>query len=61
MGAFQLVGDTGLEMDYLQSMTWDHNTESLYWARFCPTSTLSWESTLEKSIPTPPNAPQLGR
>lgn len=51
MGAFQLVGDTGLEMDYLQSMTWDHNTESLYWARFCPTSTLSWESTLEKIDP----------
>ncbi len=26
--------DTGLGMDYLQSMTWDHNDEKLYWARF---------------------------
>ena len=31
---FQMVGDTGLSMDYLQSMAWDHNTETLYWARF---------------------------
>ena len=30
------IGDTGLSMDYLQSMTWDHNTETLYWARFAP-------------------------
>ncbi len=29
-----MVGETGLTMDYLQSMTWDHNTETLYWARF---------------------------
>ena len=28
------LGDIGLSMDYLQSMTWDHNTEKLYWARF---------------------------
>ena len=34
LGAFQLVGDTGMSMDYLQSMIWDHNTEKLYWARF---------------------------
>ncbi len=26
--------DTGLGMDFLQSMTWDHNDEKLYWARF---------------------------
>ena len=25
--------DTELEMNYLQSMTWDHNRETLYWAR----------------------------
>ena len=31
---FQDVGDTGMTMDYLQSMTWDHNNEKLYWARF---------------------------
>ena len=28
------LGDIGLSMDYLQSMTWDHNVEKLYWARF---------------------------
>ena len=31
---FQDQGDTGISMNYLQSMTWDHNTETLYWARF---------------------------
>ena len=34
LGAFRLVGDTGVSMDYLQSMAWDHNAEKLYWARF---------------------------
>ena len=34
LGAFRLVGDTGMSMDYLQSMTWNHNTEELYWTRF---------------------------
>ncbi len=28
------LGDTGVTMDFLQSMTWDHNTGKLYWARF---------------------------
>ena len=28
------AGDTGISMDYLQSMTWNHNDETLYWARF---------------------------
>lgn len=32
------VGDTGVKMDYLQSMTWNHNDETLYWAQFYPTS-----------------------
>lgn len=32
--AFAEQGDTGYTMNYLQSMTWDHNTENLYWARF---------------------------
>ncbi len=31
---FGKIGDTGLGMDFLQSMTWDHNDEKLYWARF---------------------------
>ena len=34
LGAFKPVGDTGMSMDFLQSMAWDHNTEKLYWARF---------------------------
>lgn len=34
LGAFRPVGDTGVSMDYLQSMAWDHNAEKLYWARF---------------------------
>ena len=45
---FAKVGDTGLTMDYLQAMTWDHNTESLYWARFAPVSVFETESTLEQ-------------
>ncbi len=31
---FEKRGDTNLGMDFLQSMTWDHNDEKLYWARF---------------------------
>lgn len=50
-GPMTLVGDTGLKMDYLQSMTWDHNTETLYWARFYPVSWLTQESTLERVDP----------
>ena len=40
------VGDTGLTMDYLQSMAWDHNTEALYWARFAPVGAFSVECQL---------------
>ena len=40
------MGDTGLKMDYLQSMTWDHNSETLYWARFYPVSWLELKSEL---------------
>ncbi len=40
------MGDTGLKMDYLQSMTWDHNTETLYWARFYPVSWFQLNSEL---------------
>ena len=31
---FANLGSTGITMNYLQSMTWDHNSEQLYWARF---------------------------
>lgn len=47
----EMVGDTGLAMDYLQAMTWDHNTESLYWSRFVPINSYLTESTLEKVDP----------
>ena len=36
LGPFKIVGETDRQMNYLQSMTWDHNTESLYWAQFYP-------------------------
>ena len=51
LGAFREIGDTGMGMDYLQSMTWDHNTESLYWAQFYPRSLLSMETNLVKLNP----------
>ncbi|MBR7178321.1 MAG: S8 family serine peptidase [Oscillospiraceae bacterium] len=51
LGAFQEVGDTGMGMDYLQSMTFDHNTGSLYWAQFYPRSFLSMETNLVKLDP----------
>lgn len=50
-GPMKLVGDTGLQMDYLQSMTWDHNTETMYWARFYPVSWITQEATLERVDP----------
>lgn len=34
LGAFAEIADTGIGMNYLQSMTWDHNSETLYWAQF---------------------------
>ncbi len=40
------IGDTGISMDYLQSMTWDHNDEKLYWARFDAYGLYSIESQL---------------
>lgn len=40
-------GSLGKPADYLQSMTWDHNTEALYWSRF-HVSGLELESSLEK-------------
>ncbi len=33
-GVMSHLGDVGVTMDYLQSMTWDHNNGKLYWARF---------------------------
>ena len=60
LGAFQEVGDTGMGMDYLQSMTWDHNTESLYWAQFYPKSFLSLETNLVKLDPRTARAEIVG-
>ena len=48
LGAFQEVGDTGMGMDYLQSMAFDHNTGELYWAQFYPRSFLAMETNLIK-------------
>ncbi len=46
------IGDTGLSMDFLQSMTWDHNAEALYWARFAPVGVFDLECQLIKIDPT---------
>ena len=48
LSAFLEVGDTGMGMDYLQSMTFDHNTGELYWAQFYARSFLSMETNLVK-------------
>ena len=50
-GPFRMVGETGISMDYLQSMTWDHNTETLYWAHFNASGIGQIESTLERIDP----------
>jgi len=60
LGAFQEIGDTGMGMDYLQSMTWDHNTETLYWAQFYPRSFLSMETNLVKLDPETAQAEIVG-
>ncbi len=60
LGAFQEIGDTGMGMDYLQSMTWDHNTESLYWAQFYPRSFLAMETNLVKLNPETAEAEIVG-
>ena len=55
------LGDIGLSMDYLQSMTWDHNTESLYWAQFYPVSLISMDTNLVKLDPATAKAEIVGR
>lgn len=57
---FKMLGDTGLTMDYLQSMTWDHNTETLYWARFYATGVGRMESTLEQIDPATGECTRVG-
>ena len=46
------IGDVGLSMDYLQSMTWDHNVEKLYWARFDAASMFNIEADLVRIDPS---------
>ena len=60
LGPFQDLGDTGYGMDYLQSMTWDHNTESLYWAQFYPKSWISMETNLIRLNPETAEAEIVG-
>jgi subtilisin family serine protease len=57
---FYKVGDTGLDMNYLQSMTWDHNSEKLYWARFYPVTLFNLESQLIELDPETGKATQVG-
>ena len=60
LGPFEDLGDTGMGMDYLQSMTWDHNTETLYWAQFFPKSWISMETNLVKLNPETAEAEIVG-
>jgi hypothetical protein len=55
------VGDTGVQMNYLQSMTWDHNSETLYWAQFYPTSMFSVYGTLQIVDPETAECTQVGK
>lgn len=43
---FEKVADIDIPMDYLQSMTWDHNNGNLYWAQFYPTGIFEFETGL---------------
>ncbi len=60
LGAFEMVGDTGLSMDFLQSMTWDHNTETLRWARFAPIGVLDLACELYTVNPETAEVTQTG-
>lgn len=60
LGAFKLVGDTGEEMNYLQSMTWDHNTETLYWTQFYPENFYTLRANLQKIDPETAECTQVG-
>jgi len=46
------LGNVAQTMDYLQSMTWDHNTEKLYWARF---DAPGWKPVSELYVVEPAN------
>ena len=61
LGAFQDLGDTGMGIDYLQSMTWDHNTETLYWAQFYPVGLYKLETNLVKLNPETAEAEIVGQ
>ena len=54
------IGDVGMSMDYLQSMTWDHNAEKLYWARFDAAGMFSMESELVEINPETAEATVVG-
>jgi len=43
-------GNVAQTMDFLQSMTWDHNTEKLYWARF---DAPGWQPVSELYVVSP--------
>lgn len=43
---FKKLMSIDVPTDYLQSMTWDHNTETIYWAQFYANSVFDLESAL---------------
>ena len=59
-GPFRLQGETGFRMNYLQTMTWDHNTETLYWAQFYPMGLSNLQMTLQQVDPATGACTQVG-
>ena len=43
---FKKLMDIDVSTDYLQSMTWDHNTETIYWAQFQGLGIFTYEAWL---------------
>lgn len=60
LGAFEQVGETGINMNYRQSMTWNHNTETLCWAQFYPVNFATLQSQLVQIDPETAEATILG-
>ncbi len=59
-GGFTEVGDTGIPTDYLQSMAWNHNNETLYWARFYPVTLYNLATELYEVNPATAEATKCG-
>ena len=57
---FKQVMSLDVEMDNAQSMTWNHNNSTLYWAQFAPTSIFTYDAGLYVLDPTAKTYEKLG-